>query len=74
MSSAQCTVSVARPFAHSFFCCLHTVSLLCHFLFPVEHIAGRSRKADRMKVLVAQQFRKHADEEDEEKIHELKRK
>ena len=39
-----------------------------------DHIAGRSRKGDKMRALVAQQFRAHANEKDEDKIESLKRK
>lgn len=40
----------------------------------IEHIGGRSRKAEQMRALVQRQFRAHAQERDDKKIEELKKK
>jgi len=39
----------------------------------IDHLAGRSRKGDHMRTLVARQFRKHADVKDLDRIEVLKR-
>jgi hypothetical protein len=40
----------------------------------IEHLAGRSRKADNMRTLVAKQFRANAGEKDDKKIEGMKKK
>ncbi len=40
----------------------------------VDHVAGKSRKAEAMKVLVRKEFRKNADEIDPDKITQMKQR